>query len=113
MSENKLTYFDKFLTEKLSKYPLYSQEHTPTDHVIVSVRFMHLYKTVNWWITEYNPETKIAFGYVTWLFEDEWGYISIEELAESSGVVIQDYFPPMKFSTVKNTFLSEWGEELL
>jgi hypothetical protein len=31
-------------------------------------------------VTEYDPQTRIAFGYVTGLAEDEWGYISIEEL---------------------------------
>jgi hypothetical protein len=38
-----------------------------------------------WYITEYNPQTKVAFGYVEWLVSDsicdEWWYISIEELA--------------------------------
>lgn len=33
-------------------------------------------------MTEYDPEERIAFGYVTGLAVDEWGYISIDELAD-------------------------------
>ena len=33
-----------------------------------------------WYLTEYDPETRIAFGYVTGLYEDEWGSISIDEI---------------------------------
>ena len=33
-------------------------------------------------MTEYDPEERTAFGYVTGLAEDEWGYISIDELAD-------------------------------
>ena len=33
-----------------------------------------------WYLTEYDPETRIAFGYVTGLYEDEWGSISIDEV---------------------------------
>ena len=32
-------------------------------------------------MTEYDPQERTAFGYVTGLAEDEWGYISIDELA--------------------------------
>lgn len=35
-----------------------------------------------WYITEYSKKENIAFGYVKG-FEDEWGYISIEELEEN------------------------------
>lgn len=35
-----------------------------------------------WYITEYNKKENIAFGYVQG-FEEEWGYISIEELEEN------------------------------
>jgi hypothetical protein len=33
-------------------------------------------------LTEYDPEERTAFGYVTGLAADEWGYISIDELAD-------------------------------
>ena len=35
-----------------------------------------------WYITEYSKKENIAFGYVKG-FEEEWGYISIEELEEN------------------------------
>ena len=34
------------------------------------------------YLTEYDPETRIAFGYVTGLAFDEWGTVSIDELAD-------------------------------
>lgn len=37
-------------------------------------------ETIRWWLAEYDPDLKIAFGYVTGFFEDEWGDISLEEL---------------------------------
>lgn len=35
-----------------------------------------------WYLTEYDPETRIAFGYVIGLAENEWGSISIQEMEE-------------------------------
>lgn len=34
----------------------------------------------SFYATEYDPSTKVFFGYVTGLFEDEWGYTSLEEM---------------------------------
>jgi hypothetical protein len=38
-----------------------------------------------WYATEYNPESRSFFGYVTGLFEDEWGYFSLDELQSVKG----------------------------
>ena len=35
----------------------------------------------DWWMTEYDQETREAFGLVQG-FEDEWGYFSIAEMEE-------------------------------
>ncbi len=39
----------------------------------------------SWFITELNPETGEAFGYVTGLAEDELGYIDMAELTAFKG----------------------------
>lgn len=44
----------------------------------------HFFSCLNgwdWWMTEYDPETRTAFGLVQG-FEDEWGYFSIAEMEE-------------------------------
>jgi len=36
-----------------------------------------------WFLTEYDPVERIAFGYVVGLQEDEFGYISLTEIEPS------------------------------
>lgn len=38
-----------------------------------------------WWITELDPKTGEAFGYVTGMGDDEWGSISIPEIVKVRG----------------------------
>ena len=57
-----------------------------------------------WYITEYSPEDKIAYGYVVG-HEKELGYISIEELESIkhfSGLKIERdiYFEPEKLNVI-------------
>ena len=62
--------------EQLFKnFPLYSQEGTKDPLVIA--RLFDAYGSAAWYLTEYNPEDKIAFGYVTGLGHNAFGYISI------------------------------------
>ena len=35
-----------------------------------------------WYISEYDHAYRLAYGYVTWLNVDEWGYIDVQELSE-------------------------------
>lgn len=60
------------------EYPLYSQENN-LDPLVVAKLF-NAYGAATWYVTEFNPETKIAFGFVVGLGEDEWGYTSLTEL---------------------------------
>jgi Protein of unknown function (DUF2958) len=39
----------------------------------------HAYGSGTWYLTEYDGKD-IAFGYVTGLVENEWGYVSLSEL---------------------------------
>lgn len=63
----------------LEKFPLYSQEEEKD--ALVSIKLFNAYGAGTWYLTEYDPKSKIAFGYVTGLVVDEWGYVAIDELA--------------------------------
>ena len=59
-----------------------------------------------WWLTEYDPTSRIAFGFVTGLAYDEWGSVSIDELealrlGPIPRVEFDVLFQPMAFSVVK------------
>jgi hypothetical protein len=60
-------------------YPLYSQEKQP-DPLIIAKLF-DAFGRASWYLTEFNPDSHIAFGYVTGLIEDEWGYVPLDELS--------------------------------
>jgi hypothetical protein len=72
----------KLITEEFEKlfikYPLYSQE-SEKDPLVIA-KFFDPCGSATWFLTEYNPVDKIAFGYVTGLTADEFGYVSLIEL---------------------------------
>lgn len=86
--------------KRCEEFPLYSQEsvHDPT----VRAKLFFPAGAATWYITEYNPVTCVAFGYVVGLGTDEWGYISISELAKVrvAGVAVEVdlYFKPKRTS---------------
>lgn len=67
----------KEVEARLGNHPLYSQEgnRDPTVHC----KLFHAYGSGTWYLTEYDGKDT-AFGYVTGLHADEWGYVSISEL---------------------------------
>ena len=89
----------------LAKFSLYSQEKNKDP--LVSIRLFNAYGNGAWYLTEYNPKTRIAFGYVTGLFVDEWGYTSISEMAEVlfhaqiPMIEVDTSFTPTAFSKIK------------
>ena len=64
--------------ETMKDYPLRSQEKTKDP--FVPTKFFNPVGSQTWFILEYDPETKLAFSYVIGMYEDEFGYVSIEEL---------------------------------
>ena len=88
--------------EKLfEKYPLYSQEEN-SDPLVVAKLFNPC-GSETWYLTEYSPEDKTAFGFVTGLGADELGYVSLQELEEIPlplGLTIERdlYFSPKSLS---------------
>ena len=57
---------------------VYSQEENKVPLIIA--KLFDTFGSASWHLTEYDPEEKIAFGYVTGLAHDEWGYVSLTEL---------------------------------
>lgn len=69
-------------TEELSKLPgLYETEKVPLKKKIVHMHFF--ISGCDWWAVEYDPRTKLFFGFVILngdLLNAEWGYFNLEEL---------------------------------
>ncbi len=89
-------------------YPFYSQENVAMADKQVSIKLFDQFGSATWYITEYDPDEKIAFGYIEGLvpdsYCDEWGYFSIEELASIKHnhfgierIVADKYFTAKRF----------------
>jgi len=85
-----------------------SQENNP-DPIIIA-KFFHAFTPAAWYATEYDPETKIFYGYAT-LYglgspEDGWGSFGLQELEELKvrglGVERDLYFKEVKSSVITN-----------
>ena len=70
----------KLITKELeNRFAQIGCQEKKIDPVIVA-KFFNPCGRGTWHATEYYPEQKICFGYVTGLGFDEWGDFSIEEL---------------------------------
>ncbi len=94
----------------LVNYPLYSQSELK-DPLVLS-KFFDAFGSASWFITEYDPEQKLAFGYVKGLSPgcDEFGYISLDELESIIHPTLKVprierdlYFTPEKMSIILKT----------
>ena len=47
---------------------------------IILTKFFDPMGSGTWYVSEYEPDTNICFGYVTGLGHNEWGYFSLTEL---------------------------------
>lgn len=70
----------KLITKTLEKrfQEVGSQEHI-ADPIVIA-KFFTPVGGATWYATEYDPEERICFGYVTGLGGDEFGYFSVDEL---------------------------------
>ena len=92
------------LLTAMAAYPDRSQAEV--EDPIVAAKLFALGSGATWWLTEYDAEEKIAFCFVTGLFHDEWGSISIDELealrlGPIPRVEFDVNFRPMPFSALK------------
>jgi hypothetical protein len=86
---------------------LYATEEVSTEDKVCTAKFFHPSGRATFFMTEYNPDERLAFGFVVSpLGEDcdEWGYFSITELEELSvgglGIERDTSFRPTKFKDV-------------
>ncbi len=97
----------ELITEEFKKvmkdYPLYSQEKEKDP--LVLARFYYPLGKAQWLITEFNLDSKIAFGYAMLGYGegfDELGYVDIRELEETEfhlGCIERDlHFEPCRLS---------------
>lgn len=91
---------------KMAGYPIYSQEKVQDK--LVMMKLFNAFGSGTWYLIEYGPAEEQAFGYVTGLGGDEWGYISIRELAELTvrgtlvpHIEVDRHFRPTRFSELK------------
>ncbi len=88
---------------RLRDHPLYSQEDT--HEATIYCKLFDPYGGGTWYLTEYDGED-IAFGYVSGLFQDEWGNVSVKELASLRfrgipRIECDLYFKPCQFADLK------------
>jgi len=77
----------KLLTQELEKrFAQVGQQEDERDPIVVS-KFFNPSGAGTWYATEYDPETKLFFGYVSIFGDhcDEWGSFSLKELEEFRG----------------------------
>jgi hypothetical protein len=70
----------KLITNEIQQRFTQIGEQSQSANPIIVAKFFNPVGAQTWYASEYDPETKICFGYVTGMFENEWGYFSIDEL---------------------------------
>lgn len=72
----------KLITPELEKrFAEVGYQEDAKDPLVIAKFFFPISKAT-WWAIAYYPDENICFGYVTGMFEDEYGYFSIQELEE-------------------------------
>ena len=91
--------------------PLYATEHT--EDPVVQLKFFTPDGSWTWYLTEFDPEDRIAFGLVSG-HETELGYFSIDELESvrgPAGLKIERdiWFEPTKMSEIRKSLERGWA----
>jgi hypothetical protein len=77
----------KLLTKHLeARFAQIGRQENDPDPIVVA-KFFNPTGAGTWYATEYNPETRTFFGYVSIFgdWNDEWGSFSLDELGEYRG----------------------------
>lgn len=97
----------KLLTKELEAEFKRTGLQEETKDPIVMAKFFNPTRSGIWYATEYNPEEKIFFGYVSIFGDecDEWGNFSLEEIENFKGkfglgIERDPYFAPGPISKV-------------
>jgi hypothetical protein len=71
----------KLMTKEIKKQiPVLGGQDGKGIDAIVYVKWFNPAGPQTWWITEYDPNEEIAFGYVQGMYEEEWGTFSLHEI---------------------------------
>ena len=80
--------------EMLERVPkLYEQDNVPlADKEVHAAYFIPFRSNWTWYLTEFDPETRDAYGLVLGI-EPEWGYFNLDELEELQGqrLILEDF----------------------
>lgn len=97
----------KLMTEELQQQIplLYATEDTPLEKKMVYAKFFTPDANWTWYVTEYDPNERLCFGYVIG-HEREWGYFSLDELESVRGplglsIERDIHFEPITFKELK------------
>ena len=77
----------QLMTKELEKrFAKVGSQEDVKDPVVVA-KFFNPAGAGTWYATEYNPDSRVFFGYVTIFgdYNDEWGTFSLDELEEYKG----------------------------
>ena len=92
--------------ELLKRFEKVGSQENIKDPVVIA-KFFNPTGAGTWYATEYNPEEKIFFGYVSIFgdWNDEWGNFSLQELEEyvgrfDIGIERDRYFEEKRISKV-------------
>jgi len=75
----------KLITKEIEKATpkLHANDEKTAEETMVVAKFFNPYGAATWWMTEYDSEQKLAFGYADLGFGcPELGYFSIAEMEE-------------------------------
>jgi len=103
----------QLMTKELEK--AFAKPQTPqysADSPMCIAKFFNPCGSATWWATEYNPGTRIFFGFVTGIDYDEWGYFSLSELEELKvgfglGIERDLYFDPKPIKEAVNSYYNK------
>ncbi len=94
--------------ELLKRFEEIGNQESIKDPIVVA-KFFNPTGAGTWYATEYNPEDKTFFGYVSIFGDDcdEWGYFSLPELESIKGrlglgIERDLYFRSRPFSQIKH-----------
>ena len=79
----------KLLTQELFKrFEKAGRQEEITDPVVIA-KFFNPVGAGTWYATEYNPNERMLFGYVSIFgdWNDEWGSFSLDELERYRGLI--------------------------
>jgi len=95
----------KLMTKKLEEYFKKTGSQEDVDDPLVIAKFFNPIGSGTWLATEYEPETRMFFGYTN-ITTGEWGSFSLEELEGMKiraglGIERDRYWTPKEFSKIK------------